>query len=188
MSKNASNSHLITAEMLADQLAKLSRLKDEFERTKRECVGGDDPVNEAEFEAWLKSFGDACEIETANFPRYRRCMDAYEAFSDKSNEIQFLPLLSLNPAVAELANMFPSLREAPGLDPFEELRFEDWTKTEASAAAKHAARLVLSAWENEPHSFNLTEAFQDWDDEHREAYVAWFWRPLMPQRELWGKL
>ena len=39
-----------------------------------------------------------------------------------------------------------------------------------------------------PQAFNLTEAFRDWDDEHREAYVAWFKQPLMPQRELWGKL
>ena len=57
-----------------------------------------------------------------------------------------------------------------------------------SPQAKHAAKLVQSVWENMPQAFNLTEAFRDWDDEHREAYVAWFQRPLMPQRQLWGKL
>ncbi len=178
----------ITAKMLTEQLAGLSRLKNEFEQTKRECVGGEDSVSEAEFEAWLKSFGHVSEAAENDFPRYRRCMEAYEAFAYKCNEIQFLPLMSPNLAVAELAYIFPSLRKAPGLEPFDEGRFEDWMKTEASPVAKHAAKLVLSVWENEPQSFNLTEAFCDWDDEHREAYVAWFNRPLMPQRELWGKL
>ena len=109
-------------------------------------------------------------------------------FCDRSNHIQFLPLLSPKPAVTELAHTFPSLREAPGLEPFDELRFEKWMQEKASLQAQHAARLVLSVWENVPQAFNLSDAFRDWDDEHREAYVAWFQRPLMPQRELWGKL
>lgn len=115
-------------------------------------------------------------------------MEAYEAFGYKCNEIQFLPPMSPNLAVAELASMFPSLREAPGLEQFDEFQFVDWMKAEASPMAKHAAKLVLSVWENVPQAFNLTEAFRDWDDEHREAYVAWFQRPLMPRRALWGTL
>lgn len=174
--------------MLTERLAELSRLKDEFEQTKQECVGGDDSVSEAEFDTWLKNFGHASEAEQANFPRYRRCMEAFETVCYKSNEIQFLPLLSPNRAIASLANMFPSLREAPGLEPFDENRFGEWMNSEASSAGKHAARLVLSVWENVPHAFNLIEAFQDWDDEHREAYVVWFQQPLMPQRELWGNV
>lgn len=57
MSEQPADSNLITAELLTEQLAGLSRLKHEFEETKRECVGGDDPVSEAEFEAWQKNFG-----------------------------------------------------------------------------------------------------------------------------------
>jgi len=178
----------ITAPLLAKHLNELSRLKAVFGMAKQTCVGGDDLVSEAEFEAWLNSFGDLGEHEHADFPRYRRCMESYEAFGYKFNEIQFLPLSSPNLAVAELANMFPSLRGASGLDPFDEVCFEEWVKMEASGMAKHAARFVLSVWENMPHAFNLTDAFRDWDDEHREAYIAWLQRPLMPQRELWGKL
>jgi hypothetical protein len=177
----------ITAETLTKQLAELSRLRDEFEQTKQTCVGGDDPVTEAEFEAWLKSFGELGDYEQANFPRYRRCMEAYEELGYKCNEIELLPMMSRHPAVTELAQLFPSLRDAPGVEPFDEFRFEEWTKTEATSMAKHAAKFVLSVWEDMPQSFNLTEAFRDWDDEHREAYIAWFNRPLMPRREMWGK-
>ncbi len=178
----------ITAAFLAEQLAELSQLKEEYELARRTCVGGDDPVSEAEFDAWLKSFGDVGEFDEQDFPRYRRCMAAYEAFADRSSYVQYLPLLGPNPDVTELAHMFPSLRDAPGLEPFDEGRFETWMQEEASVQARHAARLVLSVWENVPQAFNLTDAFRDWDDEHREVYVAWFQRPLMPQRELWGKL
>ncbi len=190
MSENASNPNLITAEMLAEQLKELSQLRDEFEQTKQTCVGGDDPVSEEEFTSWLGSFGHLLltEDESNNFPRYQRCMEAFGRYGLLANHIQHLPLLSPNPTVTELANIFPSLRNAPGLDPFDELRFEKWMKEEASLQARHAARLVLSVWENMPQAFSITEAFRDWDDEHREAYVAWFQRPLMPQRELWGKL
>jgi len=188
MSEQPPSPNFITAEMLAEQLAGLSRLKNEFEQTKRECVGGDDPVSDAEFATWRNNFGQPCEIDENSFPRYRRCMEAYSEVDDRSNYIQHLPLLNPNPAFTELANMFPSLRGAPGVDPFDEILFEQWRETEISLQAKHAARLVQSVWENMPQAFNLTEAFRDWDDEHREAYVAWFQRPLMPQRELWGKL
>jgi len=160
MSEQPIDPNFITAEMLTEQLVGLSRLKNEFEQTKRECVGGEDSVSEAEFEAWLKSFGHVSEAEASGFPRYRRCMEAYEALACKCNEIQFLPLLSPNPVVVELANMFPSLRDAPGLEPFDEGRFEGWMTTEASPMAKHAAQLVLSVWENVPHAFNLAEAFE----------------------------
>ena len=115
-------------------------------------------------------------------------MQAYQTFAERSSYVQYLPLLGPHSAVVELAHMFPSLREAPGLDPFDEVRFEVWMKEDASLQAQHAAKLVFSVWENMPQAFKLTDAFRDWDDEHREAYVAWFRRPLMPQRELWGTL
>ena len=107
MSEQPADPNFITAETLTEQLAWLSRLKNEFEQTKRECVGGEDSVSEVEFEAWLKSFGHVDEAEANDFPRYRRCMEAYEAFACKCNEIQFLPLTTPNLVVAELAHRFP---------------------------------------------------------------------------------
>lgn len=188
MPQQPSSQSPITATTLARHLAELSRLKDEFKLAQHTCVGGSDPVKEAEFNAWVKHLGRPDELEEQYVPRYRCCMEAFEAYSDKSNEVEFLPLLSPNLALAELAKLFPSLRDAPGLDPFDEVRFADWMKSDAPPQAVHAARLVLSVWENTPSTFNLIEAFQNWDDEHREAYVAWFQRPLMPQRQLWGEL
>jgi hypothetical protein len=188
MSELPSSPTPINAEKLSDLLVELSRLKDEFERAKQTCVGGEDSIGEAQFQEWANRFGIPDSDDLANFPRYRRCMDSYEACSDQVNRIRHLPLLEPNSAVAELGRLFPSLRDAPGLEPFDESRFEEWMKSEASPIAVHAARFVLSVWENEPNFFNIVEAFRDWDDEHRDAYVAWFRRPLMPQRQLWGEL
>lgn len=178
----------ITASCLARLFVELATLRDAYEQAKQTCVGGDDLVSEAEFQLWAARFGWPSEEELANFPRYQRCMDAYSELNYKLNHIRNLPLLVPNSTVGELAQLFPSLREAPGLEPFDEHRFADWMDKDASPQALHAAKLVLSVWENQPSFFNLTEAFRDWDDEHREAYVAWFTRPLMPQREIWGEL
>lgn len=137
--------------------------------------------------------------ELENLTRLKEEYDAGKGGSDSAdqpltdyegvrNYLEHLPSLLHNPVVAELAHLFPSLQDAPHLDPFDEYRFRDWMDNEASPQAKHAAHFVLCVWENAPRSFDLAAAFRDWDTEHREAYAAWFQRPLMPQRYLWGRL
>ena len=72
--------------------------------------------------------------------------------------------------------------------PFRDDEFSAWVRDQDDPQAIHAGRFILSIWERDPEQFNLTDAFLAWDNEHRQAYVQWLKSPVMPHRELWGKL
>lgn len=56
-----------TAQLHADQLVRFSRLSDEFERTKQECVTGEDAVAGLEFETFAKRISLPDDVEFNSF-------------------------------------------------------------------------------------------------------------------------
>jgi hypothetical protein len=84
-----------------------------------------------------------------------------------------------------LAESFPTLRQADGVNPWNVDRFESWLLSGAPGhGAKCAGRFVLSVW-NPYHAwrssnFDLHEALGCWDDPHRAAFAAWVRAPWWP--------
>jgi hypothetical protein len=101
-------------------------------------------------------------------------------------------------AMTTLARMFPTLRDAPGVDPWDATEFLRWTCTGGlSSGMLHAARFMLSVWnprvdwnevaheegilegDEKLSPFNLHDALGCWDYEHRDAFASWvrgaFW-------------
>ena len=100
-------------------------------------------------------------------------------------------------SITRLAKLFPSLREAPGVDPWDALTLLRW-----SLAASHgealAVKFVLSVWNSSTDwekvareeklikpderfsRFDLFEAMSVWDQEHVSAALAWIELPFFP--------
>ena len=76
-----------------------------------------------------------------------------------------------------LAALFPSLRDAPGLSPWDPRRLDAWATVAPNEAARHAARFVLGVFDDcEPWAcgrFDVLRAVRAWDDEHRRAFAGW---------------
>ncbi len=81
----------------------------------------------------------------------------------------------------ELARAFPSLHDCP-LVRWDAATFDDWA-TDAcdDDAARHAARFVLSLWNDawpwRVGRFDVTRAVRKWDDEHRAVVIGWTREP-----------
>lgn len=106
---------------------------------------------------------------------------------------------SREPSILGLAVLFPSLRRAPGMRPWNVDKFLHWA---ASGVLSHgevlAAKFVLAVWnpstdwegiarekgllEDDEHftRFDLFEAMNVWDQEHRSAALTWIERPFFP--------
>jgi len=77
----------------------------------------------------------------------------------------------------------------------ERRRSENWNLAERAEYQRLVAPLkavnYLLEWASSlfgvADSFYVAEAFAAWDDEHREAYVHWLRRPVVPQEHLWGQ-
>ena len=103
-------------------------------------------------------------------------------------------------AMTRLAQSFPSLQKAPGVEPWEPLTFLRWA---ASGVLSHgevlAAKFVLSVWDpgqdwekvardnkimSDPKArfarFDVFEAMNGWDQEHISAMLAWIDLPFFP--------
>ena len=94
-------------------------------------------------------------------------------------------------AMTALARLFPSLRAADGIDPWDATRLIDWLNGPAvDASAAWAGRFVLDVWHqgtdwNEfglkgAGRFELLAAIGRWDREHVEALQTWIDSPFWP--------
>lgn len=85
-------------------------------------------------------------------------------------------MLSLR--MTRLARSFPTLRCAPGVEPWSPDELDAWAcGPEPGSGAQHAARLVLAIWNDTTPwrcgRFDLIAAVSTWDAEHIEAMRAW---------------
>lgn len=77
-----------------------------------------------------------------------------------------------------LAWKFPCLRHAPGVEPWNADRLDDWAASGGpSHGEKCSARFVLAVW-NPNHEwqvgrFDLMEALRIWDEDSHKAFIAW---------------
>ena len=86
-----------------------------------------------------------------------------------------------------LAETFPTLRGAPGVDPWEPHELNRWAAGPRSPGERLAARFVLNLWSGgndvedwECGPFEVFEALARWDDEHRRAFATWALNPWWP--------
>lgn len=83
-----------------------------------------------------------------------------------------------------LARGFPSMRCAPGIDPWDPAALNYWASGPASHGERHAARFLLSVWDTstdwEAGKFDVLEALRAWDLPHRAAFLEWASDPWWP--------
>ena len=87
--------------------------------------------------------------------------------------------------MSRLARQFPTLRQAAGTAPWDPDKLDAWACGPVpSGAAVHAARFLLSVWDNRRQwrcgCFDLIEAIRTWDDDHATALRAWIGKPWLP--------
>ena len=80
--------------------------------------------------------------------------------------------------ITALAESFPTLRGASGVSPWDPDKFEAWACGPApGSGALAAARFVLAVYaigaEWKCGRFDVVHAMNVWDEDHREAFVAW---------------
>jgi hypothetical protein len=79
--------------------------------------------------------------------------------------------------MSALAKSFPTLEDAPGVEPWDPAGLNRWASGPApSSGARHAARFVLSVW-NWNNRFDVHSAIRVWDDRHVAAFAAWALKP-----------
>ena len=94
-------------------------------------------------------------------------------------------------AMSALGALFPTLRTASGVAPWEPDRLIAWLNGPApGSGAKWAGRFLLSVWNSEtdwsalglatPGRFDLFQAMASWDNEHVVAMKAWIDAPFWP--------
>jgi hypothetical protein len=94
-------------------------------------------------------------------------------------------------ALIKLAKMFPSLEDAPGIDPWDVDTFIKWLNGPApGAGASAAGRFILGVWNNHtdwtelglapPGRFSVFEGLAVWDHAHVAAFQAWVDAPFWP--------
>jgi len=118
--------------------------------------------------------------------------------------------LNLYPKMTALAQSFPTLEIAPGVEPFDPDRLDEWASSGApSHGALYAARFILAVWAGRAgrmgkarksrkkdgwHGewsfslvtpwrcgpFDVVDALGTWDWHHRNAFVAWAQGPWWP--------
>jgi hypothetical protein len=98
-------------------------------------------------------------------------------------------------AMSRLAQSFPSLRRAAGIDPWNPRTFVSWVCSQTlSPAGEHAARFVLEVWgptadwrrvmerlgigSERRGLFDLVEALRRWDEVHQAAFATWAAMPF----------
>jgi hypothetical protein len=88
--------------------------------------------------------------------------------------------------ISALAEQFPSLKTAPGVSPWDPDALNEWVATPAHPGdqARRAARFVLNLWDPSwgwsAGWFDVYQAFSDWDDAHRQAFLTWANDPFHP--------
>lgn len=101
----------------------------------------------------------------------------------------------LRKAMAELAKLFPTMRDVPGTDPWDVHQLMAWMNTGAPTTGSwHAAMFLLGVWN--PHTkwnqegvkmkksatgkFDLFVAMHGWDQQHIDAAREWIANPFFP--------
>jgi hypothetical protein len=86
--------------------------------------------------------------------------------------------------MTELARSFPTLRTAPGVDPWEPTELNRWAVGPRSPGERLAARFALNLWNQsagwECGPFEVFEALARWDAEHCRAFARWAEDPWWP--------
>jgi len=87
--------------------------------------------------------------------------------------------------MAWLCRQFPTLRGAPGAEPFDAIKLHAWARGGAGTSGnRHAVRFVLQVWDSAERwalgDFNLVAAFAGWDDDHRRVVLRWASAPWFP--------
>jgi hypothetical protein len=85
----------------------------------------------------------------------------------------------------QFVQTFASLRNAPGMLPWDALALDQWASGSAiSHGTLCAARFVLSVWDPGTKwrcgRFDLTEALRCWDPAHHVAFLRWVAAPWWP--------
>lgn len=85
--------------------------------------------------------------------------------------------------MSALAERFPSLRDHPGVRPFEPEALEERLRARPwpDAQQRAAIRFVLAVYDSR-HPFDPVRALSVWDVAHREAFIAWAKRPFWFRR------
>lgn len=94
-------------------------------------------------------------------------------------------MTSMYDRMATLAQSFPTLRDAPGIQPWDPERLDTWAVGPAPGhGAFCAARFVLAVWNSTDEwqcgTFDVMEALACWDREHRAAFLEWAREPWWP--------
>lgn len=87
--------------------------------------------------------------------------------------------------MTELALTFPTLRDAPGVKPFDTGLLDAWAAAGGrGSGSQHATRFLLAVWNSEGEwtsgTFDAVKAMSSWDTNHRAAFVAWCNNPWWP--------
>ena len=86
--------------------------------------------------------------------------------------------------MAELAQTFPSLRLAQGVDPFDAEELDRWANGPVSHGQRVSAQFVLAVWSPEQcwkcGRFNLMGALSLFDPTHHQAFLTWVSDPWWP--------
>jgi hypothetical protein len=80
--------------------------------------------------------------------------------------------------MSTLAQTFPCLRNAPGIDPWDVNKLDEWASTPwPSHVEKCAAQFVLAVWNPDFKwkcgKFDIMEAMKVWDSATYNAYLVW---------------
>jgi hypothetical protein len=80
--------------------------------------------------------------------------------------------------IITLALSFPTLQDAPGVNPWDPNRLAAWAKSSASSGGRHAAAFVLGVYSRTLPAalavpFDMHAAMETWDVEHLAAFQAW---------------
>ncbi|WP_165074828.1 hypothetical protein [Paludisphaera rhizosphaerae] len=86
--------------------------------------------------------------------------------------------------MTKLAQGFPCLRHAWGVEPFTPEELNRWAASGVSHGERVTASFVLAVWDSstdwECGRFELMEALHVWPDEHRIAFLRWAADPWWP--------
>jgi hypothetical protein len=79
--------------------------------------------------------------------------------------------------MTELAQSFPCLRGAPGIDPFDAQELDRWAAAPVSHGEQVTAQFVLAVWSPgtdwQSGRFDVMEALRVWDPSHHAAFLGW---------------
>ncbi len=94
--------------------------------------------------------------------------------------------------MTRLAHLFPSMKDAPGVEPWDVDRFLGWAcdaRSDVTGVGFHVVRFLLQVWGcrtswrdvatsqgldgSHLEPFNVVQACATWDEAHRLAFLSW---------------